>query len=375
MVAAALVAALAGYGSSVAIVLAAAAAVGASPAQTATWVFALCLAKAAGSAVLSWRTRVPVVLAWSTPGAALVAASSGVTLPEAAGAFLLAGGLVAATAAVRPLERAVSAIPEGVAAGMLAGVLLPFVMGLARAVPDGWGFVLAVVLAFAAVRPFAPNLAVLAALAAGVAAAAAGPGLPAVPLALPPLRPVIPAFRAEAVLGLGVPLFLVTMAAQNLPGFAVLRAAGYDPPVRPALAVTGGLSVLGALFGAHGINMAAITAAICLAPEVEPDPARRWRVGLVYGAVWVGLGLAGGALVALIPALPPAVVAAVVGLALIGPLAGALGAAFAAPEGRFAAAVAVAVTASGLAAFGIGAAFWGLAAGLAAHALDRTARR
>jgi benzoate membrane transport protein len=375
MVSAAVVAALAGYGSSIAIVLGAAAAVGASPAETASWVFALCLTKAVGSAALSLWTRVPVVLAWSTPGAALIAATSGVTLPEAAGAFLVAGALVLATGAIRPLERAVAAIPEGVAAGMLAGVLLPFVMGMALAVPEGWGFALPVVAAFAAVRPISAPLAVPAALAAGIAAAALGPGLPAVPLDLPPIVPVLPAFRAEVVLGLGLPLYLVTMAAQNLPGFAVLRAAGYPAPVRPALVVTGGLSMLGALAGAHGINMAAITAAICLDPGVEPDRERRWRVGLVYAVVWVVLGLAGGALVALILALPGPVVAAVVGLALIGPLAGALGAAFAVADGRFAATVTLAVTASGVAGFGIGAAFWGLAAGLAAHALDRARRR
>ncbi|MFN6977038.1 MAG: benzoate/H(+) symporter BenE family transporter [Gemmobacter sp.] len=375
MISAALVAALAGYGSSIAIVLAAAAAVDASAAETASWVLALCLTKAAGSALLSAWTRTPVVLAWSTPGAALIAASSGMTLAEAAGAFLLAGALVLATGAIRPLERAVAAIPDGVAAGMLAGVLLPFVMELARAVPEGWGYVLPVTLAFAAVRLIAPTLAVLGALAAGVAAAALAPGLPAVPLALSPLVPVWPTFRPEVLLGLGLPLFLVTMAAQNLPGFAVLRAAGYTAPVRPALMVTGGLSMLGALAGAHGINMAAITAAICLDPGVEPDRDRRWRVGLAYAAIWVLLGLAGGALVALMLGLPGAVVAAVVGLALIGPLAGALGAAFGPAEGRFAAAVTLAVTASGVAAFGIGAAFWGLAAGLTAHALDRSGVR
>jgi benzoate membrane transport protein len=375
MISAALVAALAGYGSSVAIVLSAAAALGATPAETASWVFALCLTKAAGSALLSTWTRMPVVLAWSTPGAALIATATGVTLAEAAGAFLLAGALTVATAVLQPLERAVATIPEPVAAGMLAGVLLPFVAGLARAVPEGWGFVGPVVAAFALVRLLNPPLAVLGALAAGVAAAAVGPGLPAVPLALPPLVPVVPAFRPEVLVGLGLPLWLVTMAAQNLPGFAVLRAAGYAPPVRPALLVTGGLSMLGALAGAHGINMAAITAAICTDPAVEPDPARRWRVGLAYGAIWVAIGLAGGALIAIILALPAPVVAAVVGLALIGPLAGALGAAFAAADGRFAAAVTVAVTASGVAALGIGAAFWGLAAGLLAHALDRAGRR
>jgi benzoate membrane transport protein len=164
------------------------------------------------------------------------------------------------------------------------------------------------------------------------------------------------------------------MAGQNLPGFAVLRAAGYTPPVRRALGVTGALSVATAPFGAHGVNMAAITAAICLGPDVHPDPARRWVVGLVYAAVWVGLGLAGPWVLAALAALPPPVLAMLVALGLLAPLTGALGGAFGPPERRFPAAVTLAVTASGLAAFGIGAAFWGLAAGLGVLVLEGVRR-
>lgn len=374
---AALVAALVGYGSSVALVLAAAQAVGASPAQTASWLLALCLAKAAGSALLSAWARVPVVLAWSTPGAALVAATAGLTLPEAVGAFLVAGGLTVASGLVRPLGDLVGRIPDAVAAAMLAGVLLPFVIAGAQAVPGAPGLVLPMVAAFLVVRRLAPALAVLAALAVGLAAAF-GPGAAVIDppaQALPGLVAVLPEFRLQVVLGLGLPLWLVTMASQNLPGFAVLRAAGYAPPVRRALGVTGALSVAAAPFGAHGVNMAAITAAICLGPEVHPDPARRWVVGLAYAAVWVGLGLAGPWVLALLAALPGAVLAGVVALGLLAPLTGALGGAFGAPERRFPAAVTLAVTASGVAALGIGAAFWGLVAGLAVLGLERLARR
>jgi benzoate membrane transport protein len=164
------------------------------------------------------------------------------------------------------------------------------------------------------------------------------------------------------------------MASQNLPGFAVLRAADYDPPVRPALLVTGGLSALIALVGGHMVNMAAITAAICLGDDVHPDRAQRWKVGLAYAGVWVLLGLLAPLIITLLAALPPEVMVAIVGLALLSPLAGALAGAFAAPEQRFAATLTLAVTASGVAAFGIGAAFWGLLAGISVQLPDRLMR-
>ncbi|MFQ6754224.1 benzoate/H(+) symporter BenE family transporter [Cereibacter sphaeroides] len=376
LLSAALVAALVGYGSTIALVLAAAAALGATEAQTASWVLAICLGKAVGSAFLSWRSRVPVILAWSTPGAALVAATEGITMPEAAGAFLLAGLLIALTGALKPLGRAVALIPDGIAGGMLAGVLLPFCLKLAGAAEALPLLVLPAIAVFALVRLWNPALAVLAALAGGSALAFAGEAaMPELPLALPTLTFIPPAFDPTVLIGLGLPLYLVTMASQNLPGFAVLRAAGYEPPVRSALTVTGGLSALTAPFGAHTVSMAAITAAICLGDEVHPDRSRRWIVGLVYAAVWVGLGLFGPAILACIAALPPALVTALVGLALLGPLTGALTAAFAHPEQRFAAVVTLAVTGSGVAIAGIGAAFWGLLAGLAVHVTERAARR
>lgn len=374
---AALVAALVGYGSTIALLLAAAAAVGASPAQTASWIFAICLAKAVGSATLSLWAKVPVVLAWSTPGAALIAATSGITMPEAVGAFVLAGGLVALTGAVRPLGRLVAAIPDGIAAAMLAGVLLPFCLKLMGAVQGLPGLVLPMVAVFALVRLLNPAMAVLAALATGVGLAFfTGEAVaPVVEFALPQLTFILPEFKASVLIGLGFPLYLVTMASQNLPGFTTLRAAGYTPPVRPALAVTGGLSAISAFFGAHTISMAAITAAICLGDEVHPDRAQRWKVGLVYAGFWVGLGLFGPVILTVLGALPPALVTALVALALLGPLTGALGGAFAVAPQRFAAAVTAVVTASGVGFFGVGAAFWGLLTGLAVYGLEQAALR
>jgi benzoate membrane transport protein len=360
---AATVAALVGYAASVAIVLAAATALGATPSQAASWLLAVSLGKAAGSALLSWQSRVPVVLAWSTPGAALIAATSGITLAEGVGAFIVAGLLIAATGLIRPLGTLVARIPDGIAAGMLAGVLLPFCLkgaGAAQALPM---IVLPMVAVFLVVRLFNPAMAVLALF--------TGTDLGGLSLAAPHLEPMVPAFRLSVILGLGLPLYLVSMASQNLPGFATLRAAGYEPPVAPALTVTGLISALTAPFGAHTVSMAAITAAICLGPDVHPDRDRRWVVGLAYAGVWVVLGLLSPTVLQLLAALPAPVVLALVALALLSPLMGALSGAFAVPDQRFAATLTLAVTASGVAAFGIGAAFWGLVAGVAVQALER----
>ncbi|MGL5011197.1 MAG: benzoate/H(+) symporter BenE family transporter, partial [Paracoccaceae bacterium] len=264
MISAAVVAALVGYGASVAIVLAAAMAVGATPAQTASWLLAVCMAKAIGSAALSAWHRVPVVLAWSTPGAALIASTSGYSMVEAAGAFVAASLLIMLTGVFRPLGRLVAMIPDGIAGAMLAGVLLPFCLKGAVAVQALPAVILPMVAIFALVRLWNPAFAVIAALGAGIAIALmTGAAVwPVVGLSAPAPIFVAPAISPGVLLGLALPLYLVTMAGQNLPGFATLRAAGYEPSVQSALAVTGGLSAVAALFGGHPVNMAAITAAI-----------------------------------------------------------------------------------------------------------------
>ena len=377
LISAALVASLVGYGSTIALVLAAASALGATEAQTASWVLAICLIKAAGSAGLSLWTRVPVVLAWSTPGAALIAATHGIAMAEAVGAFVITGLLIALTGAFGPLGRLVARIPDGIAGAMLAGVLLPFCLKGATAALALGGVALPMLAVFALVRLRSPALAVLAALATGVATAY-GTGaavLPALSLPLPHLTFIPPDFRADVLMGLALPLYLVTMASQNLPGFATLRAAGYAPPVRPALITTGGLSAVAGLFGAHTVSMAAITAAICLGDDVHPDRTQRWKVGLAYAGVWLALGLLGPVILPLLRSLPADLMALLVALALLGPLTGALTTAYAPPATRFAASITLAVTASGVAIFSIGAAFWGLVAGLAIVALEAATRR
>ncbi len=376
MISAALVAALVGYGSTIALVLAAAQAVGATAAQTASWLLAVCLAKAVGSALLSWRNRVPVVLAWSTPGAALIAASSGITMAQAVGAFVVAGALIALIGALRPLGRLVEQIPDAMAAAMLAGVLLPFCLrGLAVSGALGAAG-LALLAVFAVVRRVHPAMAVLAALGAGLILAF-GPGgaaLPQFALPHPALTLIMPEFRLDVLIGFALPLTLVTMVSQNLAGFATLRAAGYHPPVSEALRTTGCLSALFGLFGAHTVSMAAITAAICLGQDVHPDRAQRWKVGLAYAAVWSLLGIAGPWVMALLQAMPPDMVTLLVGIALLGPLTGALTSAYASAETRFPASVTLTLTASGLGLAGIGSAFWGLLAGLSLLALDQATK-
>lgn len=373
LISAALVAALVGYGSTIALVLAAAAAVGATEAQTASWVLAICFAKAIGSGLLSAWNRVPVVLAWSTPGAALIAATQGISMAEAVGAFVLAAGLIVLTSALRPLSKAIAAIPDGIAAAMLAGVLLPFCLKAMESAKAAPLLVLPMVAVFVLVRLKNPAIAVLAALALGVGVSFATGAAVLPGISLPAPAPVFiwPEWSPAVLIGLGLPLYLVTMASQNLPGFATMRAHGFAPPVNRALAVSGGLSALSALFGAHTVNMAAITAAICMGDDVHPDRDQRWKVGLAYAGVWILLGLFSPAILALLSALPPEVMTALVALALLGPLMGALAGGFTPVETRFAAVATLTVTGSGVAVFGIGAAFWGLAAGLAVYALER----
>jgi len=373
---AATVAALVGYAASVAIILAAATALGATPAQTASWLLAICIGKAFGSALLSWRSKVPVVLAWSTPGAALIAATSGISFSEGVGAFVVAGLLIAATGLLRPLGALVARIPDGIAAGMLAGVLLPFCLKGATAAQDLPALVLPMVAVFLVVRLWNPAMATLAAFATGIVLALlTGSDLSTLRLSAPLLDFTAPEFRPGVILGLGLPLYLVTMASQNLPGFATLRAAGYEPPVSAALTTTGLISAVTAFFGAHTVSMAAITAAICLGPDVHPDKDRRWIVGLAYAGAWLLLGLLSPTVLQLLAGLPAPVVAALVALALLSSLMGALTAAFTQADQRLPATLTLVTTASGMAAFGIGAAFWGLMVGLAVWALEHARRR
>lgn len=365
----ALIAALIGFGGTVALVVQAMLALGANPEQTGSAVTALCLAIGAAGAALSLRLRMPVVLAWSTPGAALLAGTTaGLSWPAAVGVFIVAALLTILLGLVPALGRLAERIPGSIASAMLAGVLLPFCLTLFRtaaADPLLVGLILAV---FLAARQRAPLYALLLALAAGVTLTLVRGdlSLPSSGAILGSLAPVAPVFQPAAILSLAVPLFLVTLVSQNLPGLVVLRTAGYRPPPGQLLAGVGLASLLAAPFGAHGVNLAAITAAICTNEEAHPVAEKRWTVGMIYAGFYLLLALFSPFLVGLFLALPHAVIAALTGVALIPALLGALESMLAEKADRDPAIVTFLATASGLALFGIGSAFWGLAAGFLA---------
>jgi benzoate membrane transport protein len=368
----AFVAAIVGFGGTLAIVIAAAKAVGATQIETASWVTAICLAMAAESLWLSWRTKMPVITAWSTPGVALIAASSGFSMPEAVGAFIVTAVLLIATGLFGPLTRLIARIPSSVASGMLAGIVVTFAINAAKAVPTDPWLILPLIVAFFVIRLFNPALSVLAVLIGGGAAAfltGRVGGLPTPELST--LTLVGPSFTAASIIGLALPLYLVTMASQNLSGLAVLRAAGYHPEPGPLIGVTGLFSLLSAPFGASTTNLAAISAAICTGPDVDPDPAQRWKTGPFYALAYLIFALFGASLVALFAVLPQSLIVLVAGLALMAPLANALSIALKDEAERMPATVTFAVTASGLTLFGVGAAFWGLIAGLAVLFLEK----
>ncbi len=257
------VAAIVGFGGTLALIIAAAQVLGATQAETASWVTAICLAIAASSAWLSIRYKMPIIAAWSTPGLALIGASAGFSMPEAVGAFIVTALALVATGLIRQLSVLVSRIPASVASGMLAGVLLSFVIAAAKTVPGDPVFVLPLVALFFVIRLFNPSLAVIAVLVIGMVFALVTGRSPALPAPeISTLTLIWPEFNMGAMIGLAIPLYLVTMASQNLPGFAVLRASGYEPPTSACLRVTGLFSLLTAPFGASTTNLAAISAAL-----------------------------------------------------------------------------------------------------------------
>jgi len=368
-----IVAPLVGTASTVALVIAAAQAVGATPGQTISWLAAVSLAKGLAGLALTWRYRIPIVLAWSTPGAALIGASSGIAFPEAVGAFVLASALIILTGLIKPLGDWVARLPAALASAMLAGILVKFVIDVALAVPGAPWLVLPLVAIFLVMRLAHAGSAMLVVVAAGVALTyalgLAGP-LPT-DLGLARLEWTTPVFVPSVLIGLGVPLYLVTMAGQNLPGIAVLRACGYEPKVGPIIATTGVGSLLSAFFGAHPSNLAAITAAIAAGPDSHPDPAKRWPAGIVYGIAFVLIAAFAGVVAALFAAMPKALIVTVAGLALTGALMGSLSVAMGDERTRFPALLTFATTASGMSMLGIGAAFWGLIIGLLALAVEK----
>jgi benzoate membrane transport protein len=361
------VAAISGFASSFALVIAGLVAVGATDEQAASGLLAVCLAIAVVSTVGALWLRLPLAIAWSTPGAAVLLASAGngITFSNAVGAFLVSGALIVLCGLWPALGRAITSIPKPLASAMLAGVLLPICLAPVMAVAQLPLYAAPIVLVWLVLYRLAPRWAVPAAMLVAVIAIVvyAGTGWVAKADLSPHFAFVGPTFDLFTILSVGLPLFIVTMAGQNVPGFVVMSTNGYVAPPRFALVGTGLGSAGAALFGGHAINLGAITAAIMAGEESHPDPKKRWIATLTNGLLYVPLGLAAGLAVALVSAAPSILITAVAGLAVLGALITSVVNALDEPRHRMTAILTFLVVASGIAPFGIGSAFWGLVAG------------
>ena len=370
------VAVLVGFTSSVAIVFQAATALGATPEQISSWMWALGLGMGLCSALPSLVLRKPVMVAWSTPGAAVLAtaaAAGGFTLAQATGAFIVCALLMTAAGATGWFERVMDRIPMPIASALLAGVLARFGLDAFLAARTALPLVLLMLGAYLVGRRLWPRYAVPGVLAAGTAFAAANGQLHLAGVAFTLTTPVavVPEFTLAAMVSLALPLFVVTMASQNLPGVAAIRAAGYRMPISKLITLTGVATLLLAPFGAYALNLSAITAAICMGPEAHEDPDKRYTAAVSCGAIYVVIGLFGAAVTGVLTAFPRELVVAVAGLALLSSIAGGLAVAVKDETHREAALITFLVTLSGLTLAGIGSAFWGVVAGALALLVQR----
>jgi len=375
-VAAGFVTVLVGFASSAVIVFQAAGAVGASTAQAGSWILALGVGMGLTCALLSLRYRVPVVTAWSTPGAALlVTSAAGLSIQEATGAFLLSALLITLCGFSGWFERVMDRLPLAIAAGMLAGVLLRFGLALFTAMSTRLALSLGMLAAYLLARRLTPRYAVIAALLVGGSIALAQGLLHVDAVRLSLARPVwvTPRFTPGAIIGVAIPLFAVTMASQNVPGVAVIRASGYRVPISPLIGWTGLANLALAPIGGFALNLAAITAAICMGPEAHEDPKRRYVAAVAAGVFYFVIGLFGSTVVSVLTAFPPELVAGIAGLALLATIGGALASAVREENQREAALVTFLTTASGVTLAGIGSAFWGLVLGVVTLLITREA--
>ena len=365
-VAAGFVTVLVGFASSAAIVFQAAQALGATPAQTASWMWALGIGMGLTCIGLSLRWRMPVVTAWSTPGAAvLVTSAAGVPMDEAVAGFLVSAALIAVAGFSGLFERMLGRIPLSLASAMLAGVLLRFGIDAFTSIQAQPVLVLSMLATWLLTRRVWPRYAIIATLLAGIAVAAATSQLQLAGLRLELAQPVwtTPRPSLASVLGVALPLFVVTMASQNLPGVAVIRASGYDLPISRLITLTGLATLALAPFGAFALNFSAITAAMCMGPEAHEDRRRRYTAAVSCGALYVAIGLFGAVITGLLTAFPKELVVAIAGLALLGTIGNGLAAALQGESHREAALITFLVTLSGVVIAGVGSAFWGVVAG------------
>ena len=373
-VVAGIVTAVVGSSSSFVVVLAGLTAVGASPAQAASGLLALFVTQALGMLWLATRHRIPITLAWSTPGAALLVSTGAVTggWAAAVGAFVVTGALIVLTGLVPALGALIARIPTSLARAMLAGVLLPICLEPVTGLAASPAYVGPVVLAWVIMHRVSRRWAVPVSLAVALVVVVVTAGSSVSPSDLvPSITWTTPHWTVPAVVSIAIPLYIVTMASQNVPGVAVTASFGYQVPWRETMTVTGIGTLLGAPFGGHAINLAAITAAMTAGPMAGADRSRRWIAAAVAAATYLALALACAALTTLVAAAPGDVMQAAAGLALLGTLGSALAGALRDEDDREAAVVCFLIAASGISVLGIGAAFWALVAGLALRPLLR----
>ena len=364
------VAVLVGYTSSAAIIFQAAHAAGASELQTGGWLSMLGIAMGLTSLSLSLYYRAPVLTAWSTPGAALLVTSlPGTPIAEAIGVFMFASGLIFLCGVTGLFARLMHYIPQALSAAMLAGILLRFGLDAFGALQLDFPLVGSMCLAYLLCKRYLPRYAIVLTLITGLLVAGVCGEIHFSPQPVTFTLPqfIAPHFTLSTLVGIGIPFFVVTMASQNAPGIATLKAAGYQVPVSPLMSWTGFVSLLLSPFGGFSVCIAAITAAICMGPEVDPDPKKRYWGAACAGFFYLLAGIFGGAIGQLFSALPPALIHTIAGLALLGTIAGSLQRALATEKQREAAVITFLITASGVSLLGVGAAFWGLLGGALAH--------
>ncbi len=365
---------LVGFASSAVIIFQAAQALGATPEMVGSWMLALGVGMGVTCIGLSLRFKAPIATAWSTSGAAmLITSASGVTMNEAMGAFIVTGLLIAISGFTGWFERAINHIPLPIASGMLAGVLLRFGVDAFASLKTQFALVLVMFFTYLVARRLLPRYAVILALVAGTLVAGARGMLHLETVHLELAHPVfvMPRLTVAAVLGIALPLFVVTMASQNVPAVAVLRTSGYPVPVSPLIGWTGVATTVLAPFGAFALNLATITAAICTSPDAHKDPDKRYTAAVAAGVFYAIVGLFGATVGAVFAAFPKELVLALAGFALLGTIANALTGAMSVEGEREPALIAFLVTASGVSVFGIGAAFWGVVAGVVALVILR----
>lgn len=372
------IAMLTGYTSSLVLMFQAGQAAGLTNGQISSWIWALSIGMAICCIGLSLRYRAPIMIAWSTPGAALLITSlPGVPYSEAIGAYIFASGLIVLIGLTGTFDRLMRRIPASIAAALLAGVLFKIGLEICVAAEQQPLLVVAMLLAYLVGKRLLPRYAVLAALIVGSVLAAVFGLLNFEQFELQMAVPewTTPSFSLAAAISIGIPLFIVAMASQNLPGMAVLRANGYDVPASPLLTTTGLTSMLLAPFGSHGIHMAAISAAICAGPEAHEDPKKRYTAAIWCGVFYGIAGIFGATLAALFAALPKALILSIAALALFASIIGGLTQAMSEPREREAALITFLVTASGMTLFSVGSAFWGIVAGLLTLAILNWGKR